>query len=140
MHKKEIAGSIVRATARPEADPDDPRKWLWVEASVWANRMLAALGNGVRGGKWHSFAGQMPSSLYTGFSPCTKPMFWRASPDEGNYRLESCVRENRTHRSEGGEDGSPSRPLSMAENSLLHRNNSTPLRDDRSSQHNRQFP
>lgn len=54
MHRTEIADSIVRATARPEADPDDPRTWTWVAASVWTDRMLAALGNGVRGGKWHS--------------------------------------------------------------------------------------
>jgi RNA-directed DNA polymerase len=54
MHKKEIAGSTVRATARPEPDSDDPRMWSWVEASVWTDRMLGALGNGVRGGRWHS--------------------------------------------------------------------------------------
>ena len=50
MHQKEYTGSIVRVTARPESDPDDPRTWSWVEASVWTDRMLAALGNGVRGG------------------------------------------------------------------------------------------
>ena len=56
MHQKEYTGSIVRATARPESDPDDPREWSWVEASVWTDRMLAALGNGVRGGKNAFFA------------------------------------------------------------------------------------
>jgi len=30
------------------------RDWTWVEATVWNERMLAALGNGVRGGKWFS--------------------------------------------------------------------------------------
>jgi RNA-directed DNA polymerase len=30
------------------------QKWGWVEASVWTERMLAALGNGVKGGKWFS--------------------------------------------------------------------------------------
>ena len=54
MHEKENADAIVRATARPESDQDDPRQWSWVEATVWTDRMLAALGNGVRGGKWHS--------------------------------------------------------------------------------------
>lgn len=54
MQRTEIADSIVRVTARPEADPDDPRSWSWVAASVWTERMLAALGNGVRGGQWHS--------------------------------------------------------------------------------------
>jgi RNA-directed DNA polymerase len=32
----------------------DPREWNWVEAVVWNERMLAALGNGVKGGKWFS--------------------------------------------------------------------------------------
>ena len=30
------------------------RDWTWAEATVWNERMLAALGNGVRGGKWFS--------------------------------------------------------------------------------------
>ncbi len=30
------------------------RNWQWVEATVWSERMLAALGNGVKGGKWFS--------------------------------------------------------------------------------------
>jgi RNA-directed DNA polymerase len=30
------------------------RNWSWVEASVWNERMLAALDNGVKGGKWFS--------------------------------------------------------------------------------------
>jgi RNA-directed DNA polymerase len=29
-------------------------RWTWVEASVWNERMLAALENGVKGGKWFS--------------------------------------------------------------------------------------
>ena len=36
----------TEATARPRGD--------WVEASVWTERMLAALENGVTGGKWYS--------------------------------------------------------------------------------------
>jgi RNA-directed DNA polymerase len=54
MPRTEIRNSTVRLTARPETDPDDPRSWSWVETSVWTERMLAALGNGVRGGHWHS--------------------------------------------------------------------------------------
>ena len=30
------------------------RDWSWVEASVWSERMLAALESGVKGGKWFS--------------------------------------------------------------------------------------
>ena len=66
MQKTEIAGAIVRETARPESDPDDPRTWTWVAASVWTERMLAALGNGVRGGKWHSLIDKVyaPETLW----------------------------------------------------------------------------
>jgi RNA-directed DNA polymerase len=30
------------------------QRWSWVEASIWNERMLAALDNGVQGGKWFS--------------------------------------------------------------------------------------
>ncbi len=30
------------------------QRWCWVEASIWTDRMLAALENGVKGGKWFS--------------------------------------------------------------------------------------
>lgn len=30
------------------------RDWSWVEASIWTERMLSALGNGVKGNKWFS--------------------------------------------------------------------------------------
>jgi RNA-directed DNA polymerase len=54
MQETDITDSLVRVTAKPESRPDDPRRWSWVESSVWSDRMLAALGNGVRGGQWHS--------------------------------------------------------------------------------------
>jgi RNA-directed DNA polymerase len=31
-----------------------PRTWWWAEASIWTERMVSALGNGVKGGKWFS--------------------------------------------------------------------------------------
>jgi RNA-directed DNA polymerase len=34
--------------------PTASRNWAWVEASVWTDRMLSALENGVKGGKWYS--------------------------------------------------------------------------------------
>jgi RNA-directed DNA polymerase len=54
MQEKEDTDSRVRATAKPESNSDDPRQWSWVNTSVWTERMLAALGNGVQGGRWHS--------------------------------------------------------------------------------------
>lgn len=62
MHTKEDSDSIVRATARPESHPDDPCLWSWVEASVWTERMLAALGNGVQGDRWHSLIDKVYAS------------------------------------------------------------------------------
>lgn len=44
------AVSAVLETTKREAEA----RWDWVEASVWTERMLAALGNGVKGGKWYS--------------------------------------------------------------------------------------
>ena len=32
----------------------EARDWPWVEGSVWTDRMLSALGNGVKGGVWYS--------------------------------------------------------------------------------------
>jgi RNA-directed DNA polymerase len=29
-------------------------QWWWTEASIWTERMVSALGNGVEGGKWYS--------------------------------------------------------------------------------------
>ena len=45
--------SLVPKEAKQETEAYDPAKWEWVEASVWTDRMLAALGNGVKGGKWY---------------------------------------------------------------------------------------
>jgi len=44
--------SLVAQRLRQERDI--PARWAWVEPSVWSDRMLAALDNGVKGGKWFS--------------------------------------------------------------------------------------
>ena len=44
--------STVPEKAKQGAETCKFPKWEWVEASVWTERMLAALGNGVKGGKW----------------------------------------------------------------------------------------
>ena len=45
-------------------------KWRWVEASVWNERMLAALENGVKGGKWFSLIDKV-------YRPQTLRAAWR---------------------------------------------------------------
>ena len=48
-------------------------------------------------------------------------MSWRANLDEANHQLESCMRENRTYSSEGGDGESRFRPLSATiYNSSFH--------------------
>ncbi len=44
-----FAGSRVPEKAKRDSDAHS-----WVDTTVWTERMLAALGNGVRGGKWYS--------------------------------------------------------------------------------------
>ena len=46
-------GPQVPEVAKQGPDTQAPQ-WAWVEASIWSERMLAALGNGVQGGKWFS--------------------------------------------------------------------------------------
>jgi RNA-directed DNA polymerase len=48
--KQQNAGSADEATQGGEA----ARDFSWAEASVWTKRMLLALGNGVKGGKWYA--------------------------------------------------------------------------------------
>jgi len=45
--------STVPARAIQDAETQ-PRDWSWVEATIWTERMLAALDNGVKGSKWFS--------------------------------------------------------------------------------------
>ena len=46
--------STVSVMTKQEIETQIPYKWNWVEASIWTDSMLAALGNGVKGGKWYS--------------------------------------------------------------------------------------
>ena len=50
--QKRSEGPSVPAKAKQGPDIQDFK--TWVEASVWTDRMLAALVNGVKGGKWFS--------------------------------------------------------------------------------------
>jgi RNA-directed DNA polymerase len=49
-----MPSATVPEAAKQACNPRDPRTWAWVEPSVWTERMLAALVNGVKGGKWYS--------------------------------------------------------------------------------------
>ena len=47
----------VPEAAKQETETRSP-KWGWVEATVWNARMLAALDNGVKGGRPNAFFAQ----------------------------------------------------------------------------------
>jgi retron-type reverse transcriptase len=49
-----MPNASVPDRAKQACETRDPREWAWVEPSVWTERMLAALVNGVKGGKWYS--------------------------------------------------------------------------------------
>src|ERR1700733_5496063 len=47
----------------------EARDWSWVEGSVWTDRMLSALGNGVKGGVWYSLMDKV-------YAPATLAAAW----------------------------------------------------------------
>ena len=49
----------------PKQEEDIRARWAWVEPSVWTESMLAALENGVKGGKWYSLCDKVwnPANL-----------------------------------------------------------------------------
>jgi len=51
---KQQAASRVPEKATQGAEARRRGQWWWTEASVWTERMVSALGNGVKGGKWYS--------------------------------------------------------------------------------------
>jgi RNA-directed DNA polymerase len=58
--------SAVPARAKQGAEARD---WWWVEASVWTDRMVSALVNGVKGGRWYSLMDKV-------FAPATLEAAW----------------------------------------------------------------
>jgi RNA-directed DNA polymerase len=57
----------VPATAKQGAEA---RNWSWVEASVWTARMVSALDNGVKGGRWYSLMDKV-------YAPTTLKAAWQ---------------------------------------------------------------
>lgn len=47
-------GSAAEAKQGRDATGGESRELWWAEASIWTDRMVSALGNGVKGGKWFS--------------------------------------------------------------------------------------
>ena len=69
MGQCESVASAVPETAKQGAEGSG-RDWSWVEASIWTERMLAALDNGVQGGCWFSLIDKV-------YRPATLQAAWR---------------------------------------------------------------
>jgi RNA-directed DNA polymerase len=68
MLGQESTGSAEQAKQGAET-PAAGRSWPWVEAEVWTERMLSALANGVKGGKWFSLIDKV-------WAPATLKLAW----------------------------------------------------------------
>jgi RNA-directed DNA polymerase len=62
------AGSAGEAKRGAEA-PERSRDWSWAEATVWTERMVSALENGVKGGRWYSLMDKV-------YAPATLAAAW----------------------------------------------------------------
>ncbi len=65
---QESTGSAAEAKRGAEAG-ERSRDWSWAEASVWTDRMVSALENGVRGGRWYSLMDKV-------YAPATLAAAW----------------------------------------------------------------
>ena len=70
MQLKFDFASPVPKAAKQEAEAHSPVEWKWVEAAVWTKCMLAALGNGVKGGRWFSLIDKV-------YNPKTLKAAWK---------------------------------------------------------------
>jgi RNA-directed DNA polymerase len=52
--EQENPGSATTAKQGRDVTGGETRALWWAEASIWTDRMVSALGNGVKGGKWFS--------------------------------------------------------------------------------------
>jgi RNA-directed DNA polymerase len=68
MPEQSSTGSADEAKQGAET-PTASCNWAWVEAEVWTERMLSALVNGVKGGKWFSLIDKV-------YAPATLKLAW----------------------------------------------------------------
>jgi len=72
MHedRQGTAAAVPKATQAAEAQGPNRPDLSWVEASIWTERMVSALVNGVKGGKWFSLVDKV-------IRPTTLDAAWR---------------------------------------------------------------
>ena len=102
VQKATSMSESVKVPGKAKQTESAPTEWAWVDRAIWTERMLAALGNGVKGNKWFiTDDGRMFTSQNWDCSPWLQPTE-RANPDEEttNWRA-VCGKTARTVRREG---------------------------------------
>lgn len=64
-----MSNSVTVPEKAKQTEPP-PSQWTWVDRTIWTERMLAALGNGVKGQKWFSLIDKV-------YRPATLEAAWR---------------------------------------------------------------
>lgn len=65
FRESESMSELVPVPEMAKQTESVPAEWRWVDRTIWTERMLAALGNGVKGSKWFSLIDKVyrPSTL-----------------------------------------------------------------------------
>ena len=105
------APAEVPTVAKQAGEAEPPRarraRWSWVETSVWTDRMLTALEQGVKGGVWYSLNDKvsLPRNLWSAWSETAAN---KGSPGVDGVSIadyERDVETNLEHLSESLRDG-----------------------------------
>ena len=93
--RQESTGSAGAAKRGAEALGEDlPPDWSWVEATVWTKRMVSALVDGVKGGRWYSLMDKV-------YAPATLAVAWeRVRANRGAAGVDGVSVERFAARSE----------------------------------------
>ena len=92
--EQENPGSAVKAKQGRDATGGKPHGLWWAEASIWTDRMVSALGNGVRGGKWFSLIDKV-------IRPATLEIAWqRVARNKGAAGVDGQSIERFSHQPE----------------------------------------
>jgi len=92
--EQENPGSAVKAKQGRDATCGESHGLWWAEASIWTDRMVSALGNGVRGGKWFSLIDKV-------IRPATLDIAWqRVARNKGAAGVDGQSIERFFHQSE----------------------------------------
>src|SRR5450631_284400 len=91
---QENSESAVKATQGREAAGGECHGLWWAEATIWTDRMVSALGNGVKGGKWFSLIDKV-------IRPTTLDIAWqRVARNKGAAGVDGQSVERFSHQPE----------------------------------------